>query len=311
VQLILHHYDFSSFSEKVRLVLGYKRLDWFAVEIPAIEPKPDYTPLTAGYRRTPALQIGADIYCDTHLICSVLDELAPTPSLYPGAAPAHARACAEALVAWAEQQLFWPCALYITGRHAARFPLAFHLDRARLHGRPAPSVAQVERSAAKYLPQARQRLECLEDLLREDRAFVMGDEPGLVDFALYEAPWFVRRIGGDDEPLLADLPRLHGWMERVAAIGHGTMTPLTASAALAVARASTPRGVPRNDYVAPEGVAIGDRVTVTPFDEIAPATGTLAAIDARRLSVHAQSERAGAVVVHFPRLGYRVSRTRI
>ena len=64
-ELILHHYDVSNFSEKVRLILGLKELSWDSVQIPATAPKPDYTPLTGGYRRTPALQIGADVYCDT------------------------------------------------------------------------------------------------------------------------------------------------------------------------------------------------------------------------------------------------------
>lgn len=75
--IILHQYATSPFSEKVRLLLGAKGLAWHAVEIPAILPKPDLLALTGGYRRTPVLQVGADIYCDTALICEVLDALAP------------------------------------------------------------------------------------------------------------------------------------------------------------------------------------------------------------------------------------------
>lgn len=55
-ELILHHYDFSSYSEKVCLVLGLKELSWRSVDIPPVLPKPDYIPLTGGYRRAPALQ---------------------------------------------------------------------------------------------------------------------------------------------------------------------------------------------------------------------------------------------------------------
>ena len=33
--LILHHYDISNFSEKARLMLGFKALSWHSVEIPA------------------------------------------------------------------------------------------------------------------------------------------------------------------------------------------------------------------------------------------------------------------------------------
>jgi glutathione S-transferase len=81
-ELILHHYDFSNYLEKVRLALGYKKLNWRSVIIPAMNPKPDLIPLTGGYRRTPVLQIGADVYCDTQLILSELDRRmmrAPSP----------------------------------------------------------------------------------------------------------------------------------------------------------------------------------------------------------------------------------------
>jgi hypothetical protein len=63
--IILHHYETSPYSEKVRLGLGLKGLAWESVEIPVIMPKPDLTALTGGYRKTPVLQIGADIYCDS------------------------------------------------------------------------------------------------------------------------------------------------------------------------------------------------------------------------------------------------------
>ena len=66
--IILHHYEASPFSEKVRAVLGYKQLEWQSVLIPRIMPKPDLVALTGGYRKTPVMQIGRDIYADTHLI---------------------------------------------------------------------------------------------------------------------------------------------------------------------------------------------------------------------------------------------------
>ena len=51
-EIILHHYDASPFSEKVRVVLGIKGLAWRSVQIPAMLPKPLYTEVTppASYR---------------------------------------------------------------------------------------------------------------------------------------------------------------------------------------------------------------------------------------------------------------------
>ena len=96
-ELILHHYDFSNYSEKVRLVLGLKGLSWRSVEIPPVLPKPDYLPLTGGYRRAPALQIGAEVYCDTVRITEELERRFPQPSLYPGPDVAAQRACIAGL----------------------------------------------------------------------------------------------------------------------------------------------------------------------------------------------------------------------
>ena len=81
--IILHHYPTSPFAEKIRLALGYKKLAWKSVIIPSIMPKPDVLALTGGYRKTPLLQIGSDVYCDTALICEVLEHLQPKPALYP------------------------------------------------------------------------------------------------------------------------------------------------------------------------------------------------------------------------------------
>ena len=123
--LILHHYPSSPFAEKIRLVLGYKNLAWKSVVIPQIMPKPDVQALTGGYRKTPILQIGADIYCDTSLICDVLEHLAPTPSLYPEPGKGLARTLAQ----WADSTLFWAAWPTTSGPRARPTCLATHHPR--------------------------------------------------------------------------------------------------------------------------------------------------------------------------------------
>ena len=81
--IILHHFDQSPFSEKVRLVFGLKNIAWTSVRISRIMPRPDLMPMTGGYRRTPVLQIGADIYCDTQVILRELERRFPEPTLFP------------------------------------------------------------------------------------------------------------------------------------------------------------------------------------------------------------------------------------
>ena len=79
--IILHHYERSPFSEKIRHALRMKNLGWASVSIPTIMPKPLLMPLTGGYRKTPVMQIGADIFCDTAMILRVLEERFPIPGI--------------------------------------------------------------------------------------------------------------------------------------------------------------------------------------------------------------------------------------
>jgi len=308
-RIILHHYDFSNYSEKVRLGLGCKGLTWHSVTIPAYAPKPLYEPLTAGYRRTPALQIGADVYCDTRLILAILEALQPEPTFYPH--DQRTRALADALVHWAETALMRPVALYITGVHAERFNADFHADRARLHGKAQPSLERVKASAAKYRAQVEAQLPNLEKLVWGD-AFVLGDYPTIADFALYEAPWFLRAIGGEAAlPELCTMPGLLGWMRRVEGIGHGYWSALGPEDALAAARDAVPAPLAEFAGVdAPERISIGEEVIVTPFDQHSPAQGELVGLSADRITVAAQSPAIGTVHVHFPRIGYRLGRPR-
>ena len=63
-------------------VFGLKGLACVVI-VPVMLLKPDVVALTGGYRRTPFLQIGADVYCDSALMCRVIDRIAPQPLLYP------------------------------------------------------------------------------------------------------------------------------------------------------------------------------------------------------------------------------------
>ncbi|MBI2801790.1 MAG: glutathione S-transferase family protein [Gammaproteobacteria bacterium] len=310
MDLILHHYDFSNFSEKIRVILGLKDCTWGSVEIPATEPKPDYTPLTGGYRRTPALQCGADVYCDTRLIAEVLEARVPVPSLFPGHSPARTRVLVEGIAAWAEDRLFWPLALYVTGVNAHKFPASFHADRSRLHGKPMPTLAQVEASARYRLSQWRVQLGWIEELLDNAHPYVLGEAVSLADLTLYMAPWFLEQIGGRSA-LLDTLPRTREWMANIAALGHGHPVPCAAEDALAIAVAAEPQPLVVSDYESPEGLELGTLVTVSPFDDhSAPSHGRLAAIDDERLVIATEHPRTGRLHVHFPRLGYRVRRGR-
>ena len=161
--IILHHYPASPFAEKIRLILGAKGLAWRSVTIPWIMPKPDLMPLTGGYRKTPVLQIGADIYCDTALIARVLDDLQPAPTLYPAQAP-----LAVLLAQWADATLFQAAVVWamqpggiqaILGNPSPETLKTFATDRAAMRGSaPRPTLADGTVVRARLAGEQRERL---------------------------------------------------------------------------------------------------------------------------------------------------------
>ena len=299
---ILHHYDISNFSEKVRLAFGLKGMAWRSVIIPATLPKPDYEPLAGGYRRTPALQIGADVYCDTRFILAELERRQPEPTLYPGGRGHH-----EALATWAEGQLIWPAARWVTGRNAEALPEGFHADRAAMLGRPEPTPAQLRAAGERALGQLRPQLPWVVELCEAARPFLLGDRPGLADLSLYIVLWFLRRFPQD---LLAELAlgrATEAWMARVAALGHGARSEMEPAEALDVAMASEPVPLEPGDPL--DGFVPGERVAVAPEERTSPPVdGVLARIDAETVVLIREHPRVGRTQIHFPRLGNIVRR---
>ena len=128
-EIIFHHYPASPFSEKVRFAFGIKKLAWRSVHIPNMMPKPDLLPLTGGYRKTPVMQIGADIYCDTQIILRELERRYPTPSLFPNGA-----GLPYALAFWADRIFFMPSVGVVFAEVGDMVPEAFKQDRAKMSG---------------------------------------------------------------------------------------------------------------------------------------------------------------------------------
>ena len=304
MQAILHHYELSPFSEKIRLVFGLKALAWQSVLIPATLPKSDYLALTGGYRRTPSLQIGADVYCDSRLIVEELERRRPAPSLFPGGAAGLHRV----LECWAEASLFWPCALAVTGANVDALPSAFHADRAAMRSRPPPAPDRVRAVGAAARTDIALQLPWLEDMLADGRAWLLGAAPGLADLAAYHALWFLEQLPCRLLATFGPSTRLLAWYARVSDLGHGMRSELDADTALEIARDAQPVALV-HDEQAP--FARGMRVQIEPVERTsAPVTGSVAACHAGRIAVDRDDPRAGRVRVHFPLLGYRVTEAR-
>jgi glutathione S-transferase len=299
-QLILHHYDFSNYSEKARLALGYKGLAWRGVIIPPVAPKPDLTPLTGGYRRTPVLQVGADIYCDTRLILRELERRKPSPTLYPEGLTA----AADMIAYWAEHQLFRPMSLYVSGSNMDLLPQDLQADRSRMRGLPLPDAATVQRAAKRNAPLVRAQLPLIDAVLSDGRAWIAGAAVTVADFACYHALWFITARSTRLAHELTPYPRINDWMARMRAFGHGASSPMTAADALRAAAAAQP-ATPRASKPFDEDPPLGSHVRIRADDYGRdPVDGELVLIDAEEIALHRREPQLGDIVVHFPRLGY-------
>jgi glutathione S-transferase len=303
-ELILHHYPASPVSEKVRVGLGIKGLAWRSVEIPRVPPKPDVMPLTGGYRRTPILQVGADIYCDSQCILRELQRRHPEPTFYPGGADG----LPWGINRWTDA-LFDVAVRLSMGANLDQLPEAFAKDRSRLFFGPNADLKKVQADLPHTIAQLRAQFGWIDQRLAGGRRFILGNEPGLPDAATYYLVWFVRARWQGGPALLSEFPALEAWEQRVKAIGHGRPSEMSSTEAIEVARSSQPATPERGDPKDPQRLEPGQKVSVVADLDSgeAPVVGRVRFVDRDTIAILREDARVGTVCVHFPRVGYRVT----
>ena len=305
-ELILHHYPMSPFSHKVRTVFGFKRLDWKSVIIPAILPKPDVLALTGGYRKTPILQIGADIYCDTALIARRLEAEKAVPTLFPQGQEFTVAAFAH----WADSVVFQHAVSLvfqpesIAVRFARLSPEAiqgFLADRAGLFS--GGSATRLPAEVARHnWPTLMTRLQ---QQLEQGGEFLFG-EASIADFSMAHPLWFLKATPVT-APLVDAYPDVVRWLQRVLDFGQGSPSELSAAEAIEIARQASPAALPQTSIEEPNGFAVGQQVRIAATDYgVDPVEGELLYAGAEELILRREDERAGVVHVHFPRVGFRI-----
>ena len=301
--IILHHFEKSPFSEKVRVVFGIKKIAWTSVVISRIMPRPDLMPMTGGYRRTPTLQIGADIYCDTQIIIRELERRFPEPTLFPDAnSGLH-----WSLGMWTDRSFFQNTVNLVFGSLADQVPKEFREDREQLRGQKF-DVDAMKAAIPQMRDQLRAHVDWIEAQLADGRAWLLGNQPSLGDVNAYMNIWYVRGNLPDAAKLFERFPKMLAWEQRVKDIGHGSRErELTPAQALEIAHNATPQTLSAEDAGDLNGRKPGDRVQVIPDDygKIA-VEGTIVSLSAQHIAIRRMDERAGEVVVHFPRAGFLV-----
>ena len=287
------------------MVLGLKALSWHSVEIPRLPPKPDLMPLTGGYRRTPVLQIGAHVYCDSQCIIRELERRHPTPTLFPDGSAGTAWAVSR----WTDGPLFNVVLAVVLGAALDALPEDFARDRGRLYFGPDYDLPAVRDALPHTLAQLRGQLAWINERLSDQREYWSGREPGLPDVLCYYLVWFVRGRYAGGPKLLSQFEDLSAWEQRVKRLGHGKSQALASSAALSIARRSEPDLTESVDPLDPQQLEPGRQVTIVPEGEGGdpPVTGAIVRTVIDEVAIRRSDPRVGEVVVHFPRVGYRIT----
>ncbi len=306
-EIVLHHYPASPYAEKIRAILGFKGLKWKSVIIPAVMPKPDVVALTGGYRRTPVLQVGSDVYCDSGLIARAIEDIAPSPTLFAygdtlgtGAITHFAEsvlfgACVSLAFTPATVKVFFPGA---TDEFLANFRADRTAMRKGATTRRGP-VNECRATVLHFLPK-------IESQFRDGRPFVMGSSPCIADFGLYHTLWPVWRAPGV-RAILNPFPKTYMFVERIAALGHGKPSEISGGKAIEIARAARPLDLGYGLATELEGLKLGDTVEVLPVDyAFDPVKGELLTASADEIVVRRTDPRAGTLQVHFPRFGFEI-----
>ncbi|MDO8416162.1 MAG: glutathione S-transferase family protein [Agitococcus sp.] len=299
--LILHHYPMSPFSEKIRVMLGYADVAWQSCMTREMPPRPLLARLAGGYRKIPVAQIGADIFCDSHIIAAEIAQLSNKPALDLD----NLDADQQAFITKVDLDLFFAC-LFAAGTMKLNIKVLkamslldvgrFLLDRINM-GRKA-KVRAVNPLKAKELVIA--HLADLEQRLSQD--FLFGQTPTHADFSTYHTLWFIHDLA--ESPLLKGHPRLLNWMARMKAFGHGTSQQINEVQALKAAQ-TEPRII-ANEYR--QDALIGQTVSIAPADYgCEPTTGTLVGVMPNRWIIARQDVELGTLHVHFPRQGYQLT----
>ena len=300
--IILHHFDQSPFSEKIRLIFGLKKIAWTSVRISRIMPRPDLMPLTGGYRRTPVMQIGADIYCDTQCIMRELERRFPEPTLLPKGYEGLASASAM----WTDRSFFQNTVNLVFGSLADKVPADFIADREKLRGAKF-DVAAMTAAIPQMCDQFRAHVAWIDTQLGDERTWLAGDAPSLVDVDAYMNLWYVRAHLANSDEMLGEFDHTRAWAGRLRAVGHGQRTEMSSSQALEIGTRASPQTEDMPDPNDPNDRKVGDIVDVVPDDYgKVRVRGEIVALSPQHIAIRRHDPQAGEVVVHFPRAGFLV-----
>ena len=300
IPLILHQYDISPFSQKAQKMMGLKGLSWQSVEMPMIAPKPDVEALTGGYRGTPVLQIGRDVFIDNWMIARALDEFdsnGPAINAQGGLREA-------ALYAWGER-LFTPLLHAALAAYQSEWDADFLADRKQVF----PDV-DFDTLAADDLDrrsQVRSYLGTVESQLGLGQDFLGGAQPDGWDIHVWGMVWMIHSALPALMPIVGTLPRLTDWYERMSALGTGDREDVEIDVAWQALKDGPARSLPKTSAQEPLAQWVGEAVDISAGSaDRGSASGRLLAVDQEQVVLGVEPISGESAQVWFPRFGYHL-----
>ena len=298
--LILHQYDISPFSQKAQKMMGLKGLSWQSVEMPMIAPKPHVEALTGGYRGTPVLQIGRDVFIDNWMIASALDELdasAPAINAQGGLRDA-------ALYAWGER-LFTPLLHAALAAYQSEWDADFLADRKRVF--PDVDFDMLDVSDPDRRSQVRAYLGTVEAQLVLDQDFLGGAQADSWDIHVWGMVWMIRSALPALMPIVETFPRLTDWYERMSALGTGDREDKAIDVAWRALKEGSTRPLPDTPDHEPLAPWVGEVVDISAGSaDRGSASGRLLAVDHEQVVLGVEPISGEEAQVWFPRFGYHL-----
>ena len=298
--LILHQYDISPFSQKAQKMMGLKGLSWQSVEMPMIAPKPHVEALTGGYRGTPVLQIGRDVFIDNWMIARALDEFDSSgPTIN-----AQGELREAALYAWGER-LFTPLLHAALAAYQSEWDTDFLADRKRVF--PDVDFDTLDVSDPDRRSQVRAYLGTVEAQLGLGKDFLGGAQADGWDIHVWGMLWMIHSALPALMPIVENFPRLTDWYERVTVLGTGDREDAEIDAAWQALKAGPARPLPETPDQEPLAQWVGEAVDISAWSaDRGSASGCLLAVDHEQVVLGVEPISGGAAQVWFPRFGYHL-----
>ena len=301
--LILHHYWPSPFAHKIRLALGLSGVAWRSVEIPRVPPKPLLMPLTAGYRRTPVLQSGADVYCDTQNIVRALTAITDNQQLLPTDLSGKILAFTD----WADGAVFNLAARVVLTSALDTAPPEFIQDRGGLYFGPNWTPEGLRSQLPGVILQLAAHLNSIDSGLGAQGGF-MSNDLSYADVTIAYLAWFIRGRWDQGPEFLQQFANIERIEREVHEAVREVYEDLSAEDALKIASNSesqSPSGVTKQCGVT---LRQGMQIAIKPQAETSdpPVVGRLRYLDRVRVSIDHHAPEVGDVVVHLPVAGYQI-----